>query len=77
MFVPGTNDKQLLTGSADNVQQARGGEQDRVETETIGVERPRRQGVPQSDARRAFQLAGAKLPIKTRFATRFAEEKVQ
>ena len=27
-------------------------------------------------ARRAFELAGAKLPIKTRFATRFAEEKV-
>src|SRR5687768_3231207 len=34
-------------------------------------------GVPISEARRAFQLAGAKLPIKTRFATRFAEEKVQ
>ena len=34
-------------------------------------------GVPASEARRAFQLAGAKLPIKTRFATRFAEEKVQ
>ena len=34
-------------------------------------------GVPMSEARRAFQLAGAKLPIKTRFATRFAEEKVQ
>ena len=34
-------------------------------------------GVPASEAKRAFQLAGAKLPIKTRFATRFAEEKVQ
>ena len=32
-------------------------------------------GVSQSDARRAFQLAGAKLPIITKFATRFAEEK--
>ena len=34
-------------------------------------------GVPASEAKRAFQLAGAKLPIKTRFATRFAEENVQ
>jgi large subunit ribosomal protein L16 len=33
-------------------------------------------GVPAVEARRAFQLASAKLPIKTRFATRFAEEKV-
>ena len=32
-------------------------------------------GVPASEARRAFQLAGAKLPILTKFATRFAEEK--
>ena len=32
-------------------------------------------GVPASEARRAFQLAGAKLPIMTKFATRFAEEK--
>ena len=32
-------------------------------------------GVPASEARRAFQLAAAKLPIHTRFATRFAEEK--
>jgi len=32
-------------------------------------------GVPAADARRAFQLAGAKLPILTKFATRFAEEK--
>ena len=34
-------------------------------------------GVPAAEAKRAFQLAGAKLPIKTRFTTRFAEEKVQ
>jgi large subunit ribosomal protein L16 len=33
-------------------------------------------GVPANDARAAFKLAAAKLPIKTRFATRFAEEKV-
>jgi large subunit ribosomal protein L16 len=33
-------------------------------------------GVPAGEARRAFELASAKLPIKTRFATRFAEEKV-
>ena len=33
-------------------------------------------GVPAAEARRAFQLAGAKLPIMTKFATRFAEEKV-
>jgi ribosomal protein L16/L10AE len=33
-------------------------------------------GVPAADARRAFQLASAKLPIKVRFATRFAEETV-
>ena len=33
-------------------------------------------GVPAAEARRAFQLASAKLPIKTRFATRFAEEAV-
>jgi large subunit ribosomal protein L16 len=32
-------------------------------------------GVSPNDARRAFQLAGAKLPILTKFATRFAEEK--
>ena len=32
-------------------------------------------GVPAAEARRAFQLAGAKLPILTKFATRFAEEK--
>lgn len=33
-------------------------------------------GVPAAEARRAFELAGAKLPILTKFATRFAEEKV-
>ena len=33
-------------------------------------------GVPESEARRAFELASTKLPIKVRFATRFAEEKV-
>ena len=32
-------------------------------------------GVPAAEARRAFELAGAKLPIMTKFATRFAEEK--
>jgi large subunit ribosomal protein L16 len=32
-------------------------------------------GIPEHDARRAFRLAAAKLPLKTRFATRFAEEK--
>ena len=32
-------------------------------------------GVPATEARRAFQLASAKLPIKTKFATRFAQEK--
>jgi large subunit ribosomal protein L16 len=34
------------------------------------------EGVPEVEARRAMQLAGAKLPIKTRFATRFAQETV-
>src|ERR671915_1720798 len=33
------------------------------------------EGVSETDARRAMQLAAAKLPIKTKFATRFAEEK--
>jgi ribosomal protein L16/L10AE len=33
------------------------------------------EGVTEPDARRAMQLAAAKLPIKTKFATRFAEEK--
>jgi large subunit ribosomal protein L16 len=34
------------------------------------------EGVTEAEARRAMQLASAKLPIKTRFATRFAEEPV-
>jgi large subunit ribosomal protein L16 len=34
------------------------------------------EGVPEADARRAMQLASAKLPIKTKFATRFAQERV-
>ena len=34
------------------------------------------EGVPEVDARRALQLASAKLPIKTRFATRFGQGKV-
>ena len=33
------------------------------------------EGVSEVDARQAMRLAAAKLPIKTRFATRFAEEK--
>jgi ribosomal protein L16/L10AE len=31
--------------------------------------------VTEVEARRAMQLAAAKLPIKTKFATRFAQEK--
>ena len=47
----------------------------------VAVVRPGRilfemEGVPVADAREAMRLAAAKLPIKTRFATRFAEEKV-
>jgi large subunit ribosomal protein L16 len=34
------------------------------------------EGVSVEDAKAAMRLASAKLPIKTRFATRFAEEKV-
>jgi large subunit ribosomal protein L16 len=34
------------------------------------------EGVTQSEARQAMDRAAAKLPIKTRFAMRFAEEKV-
>jgi large subunit ribosomal protein L16 len=34
------------------------------------------EGVSETEARRAMQLAAAKLPIRTRFATRFAEERV-
>jgi large subunit ribosomal protein L16 len=33
------------------------------------------EGVTEVEARRAMQLAAAKLPIKTKFATRFAQEK--
>jgi ribosomal protein L16/L10AE len=33
------------------------------------------EGVTIVEARRAMQLAAAKLPIKTKFATRFAQEK--
>ena len=32
------------------------------------------EGVTETEARRAMQLAAAKLPIRTKFATRFAEE---
>lgn len=34
------------------------------------------EGVSLADAKAAIRLAQAKLPMKTRFATRFAEEKV-
>jgi large subunit ribosomal protein L16 len=33
------------------------------------------EGVPEAEARRAMRLAAAKLPMKTKFATRFGEEK--
>jgi len=33
------------------------------------------EGVTEVEARSALRLAAAKLPIRTRFATRFAEEK--
>ena len=33
------------------------------------------EGVNETDAKRAMQLAAAKLPIKTQFATRFGQEK--
>ena len=33
------------------------------------------EGVTETEARRAMELAAAKLPIKTRFAMRFAEER--
>ena len=32
------------------------------------------EGIPEKDAREAMKLAAAKLPILTKFATRFAEE---
>ena len=34
------------------------------------------EGVNEVEAKRAMELASAKLPIKTKFATRFAQEKV-
>jgi large subunit ribosomal protein L16 len=34
------------------------------------------EGVTETEARRAMQLAAAKLPIRTRFAARFAQEHV-
>jgi large subunit ribosomal protein L16 len=47
--------------------------------EWVCVVRPGRilfemEGINEADARKAMRLASAKLPIKTRFATRFAEE---
>jgi ribosomal protein L16/L10AE len=33
--------------------------------------------VNETEARQAMRLAGAKLPIRTKFATRFAQEKAQ
>ena len=33
------------------------------------------EGDSEADARKAMELAAAKLPIKTKFATRFAQEK--
>ena len=46
----------------------------------VAVVRPGRilfemEGVTEVDAKKAMRLAAAKLPIKTRFATRFAQEK--
>jgi ribosomal protein L16/L10AE len=35
------------------------------------------EGVSESEAREALQLAAAKLPILTKFSTRFAQEKMQ
>jgi large subunit ribosomal protein L16 len=35
------------------------------------------EGVSEKDAREAMRLAAAKLPIMTRFAMRFAQERVQ
>ena len=34
------------------------------------------EGVSEKDARSAMRLAASKLPIQTRFATRFAQEKM-
>ena len=33
------------------------------------------EGVTETEAKEALRLAAAKLPIKTKFATRFAEER--
>ena len=35
------------------------------------------EGVTEKEAREAMRLAAAKIPIRTKFATRFAQEKVQ
>src|SRR5262250_926143 len=48
----------------------------------VAVIRPGRvlfemEGVSESEARKALKLAASKLPIITRFATRFAQEKMQ
>ncbi len=48
----------------------------------VGVGRPGKvlfemEGVTEKEAREAMKLAAAKLPILTKFATRFAQEKVQ
>jgi large subunit ribosomal protein L16 len=47
----------------------------------VAVVRPGRilfemEGIPVAEAKAAMKLASAKLPMKTRFATRFAEEKL-
>jgi large subunit ribosomal protein L16 len=34
------------------------------------------EGIPEIEARKAMRLAAAKLPILTKFATRFAQEKM-
>jgi len=49
--------------------------------EWVCVVRPGRvlfemEGVSEADARQAMKLAAAKLPILTKFATRFSQEKV-
>jgi large subunit ribosomal protein L16 len=48
----------------------------------VAVIRPGRilfemEGISEKDAREAMKLAAAKLPILTKFATRFAQEKIQ
>src|SRR5262249_33449940 len=35
------------------------------------------ESIPEKEAREAMRLAAAKIPIRTKFATRFAQEKVQ